>query len=53
MIAVVKTDIKQHEIKKKKKKQKKKKKKKKVAVSYNLSQEYLLLKLEIQCKADS
>ena len=45
MIAVVKTDIKQHEIEKKKKK-------KKVAVSYNLSQEYLLLKLEIQCKAD-
>ena len=44
MIAVVKTDIKQHEIKKKKKM---------VAVSYNLSQEYLLLKLEIQCKADS
>ena len=41
MIAVVKTDIKQHEIKKKK-----------LAVSYNLSQEYLLLKLEIQCKAD-
>ena len=45
MIAVVKTDIKQHE--------KEKKKKKMVAVSYNLSQEYLLLKLEIQCKADS
>ena len=43
MIAVVKTDIRQHEIKKKKK----------VAVSYNLSQEYLLLKLEVQCKADS
>ena len=39
MIAVVKTDIKQHEIEKKKKKM--------VAVSYNLSQEYLLLKLEI------
>ena len=40
MVAAVKIDIKQQEIKKL------------VAVSYNFSQGYFLLKLETQCKTD-